>query len=460
MAPTSLPSVSATTSSTSGAPRSGESASNGNLFAELLANSGKLARTQETQAASSESAGDTGEGSASIQDLEQMLAALEAAPDGDELSQRLEALLDRKAGLDGSTESAENGDPGELLENLLAEIQGTSPQDGDTLAALRQDLKEQDGLDEIRERLDAIAGALGQAPQVQPLSQAIARATQASAVNSGNAQGPSTPAMLLATNVTGSDNGASATLDGNTSNAASGRSLHDFTQSLQTTNSASTATLQPGQDASANTALLSAQFEASEASGKGLEPTGKAGGDAVSPSLLATNASNHAGVQAGNGFAPSPAAATGSMASATLTAPLGSGEWQQSLGQQLVNLHQRGDQQVQLHLHPAELGPLSVHLKVDDQLAQAQFLSTNPHVRAAVEQALPQLRAALGEAGIQLGETMVGDQAQQQQSENGDGNSRGFAQSSSLAFDGDSIESLGMPMTPLTLESSGVDLYA
>lgn len=94
---------------------------------------------------------------------------------------------------------------------------------------------------------------------------------------------------------------------------------------------------------------------------------------------------------------------------ASLTAPLASQAWEQQLGQQLVSLGQRGGQ-VELHLNPAELGPLSVSLKLGDQGAQAQFLSAHAPVRQAVEQALPQLREALAEQGIQLGEASVGEQ--------------------------------------------------
>jgi flagellar hook-length control protein FliK len=44
---------------------------------------------------------------------------------------------------------------------------------------------------------------------------------------------------------------------------------------------------------------------------------------------------------------------------------------------------------------------------VNDQ-AQAQFVSPHAAVRAAVEAALPQLRTALADNGIQLGQTSVG----------------------------------------------------
>lgn len=106
---------------------------------------------------------------------------------------------------------------------------------------------------------------------------------------------------------------------------------------------------------------------------------------------------------------------TNTLYTATLSAPVASPQWQQHLGQQLVGLHQRGGQQIDLHLNPSDLGPLSVTLKMSEQGAQVQFLSAHAQVRSAVEQAIPQLREALEEQGISLGEAMVGEHSQQQQ---------------------------------------------
>lgn len=96
-----------------------------------------------------------------------------------------------------------------------------------------------------------------------------------------------------------------------------------------------------------------------------------------------------------------------------IASTIGSTEWQQDLGQQVIQLHQRGDQQVELRLHPAELGPMSITLKVGEHGAQVQFVSAHAHVRNAIEQAIPQLREALAEQGINLGQTSVGSQQQQ-----------------------------------------------
>ncbi|MCJ8285155.1 flagellar hook-length control protein FliK [Halomonas sp.] len=90
--------------------------------------------------------------------------------------------------------------------------------------------------------------------------------------------------------------------------------------------------------------------------------------------------------------------------------------WPQQLGQTLARLTSQGgagEQQVELRLHPAELGSLGVTLKLGEHGAQAQFFSAHAQVRQALEQAIPQLREALAEQGIQLGDASVSDQGAQ-----------------------------------------------
>ncbi|MBT2785911.1 MULTISPECIES: flagellar hook-length control protein FliK [unclassified Halomonas] len=153
--------------------------------------------------------------------------------------------------------------------------------------------------------------------------------------------------------------------------------------------------------------------------------------------------------------APTPTAAT-------LTTPFMSPAWSQQLSQQLVQFSQRGgDQHVQMQLNPAELGPLSISLKFSEQGAQAHFLSAHAQVRQVLEQAIPQLREALAEQGISLGETSVGEQR--------DPNDQAFAQSSSkngiqtgsdsgeIGLDEAAHQSAGS--NPLALDGR-VDLYA
>ncbi len=125
-----------------------------------------------------------------------------------------------------------------------------------------------------------------------------------------------------------------------------------------------------------------------------------------------------AGIQAATPASALPAAPPAQ--APTLTAPVATPEWNQQLGQQIVVAARGDEQRISMRLNPAELGPLQVELKVVDQQAQIQFLSSHAQVRGAVEMALPQLRDALAEQGITLGDTSVGEQRDgQQQADSG-----------------------------------------
>lgn len=102
-------------------------------------------------------------------------------------------------------------------------------------------------------------------------------------------------------------------------------------------------------------------------------------------------------------------------ARAVLNAPMASPQWQNDLSQQVSSFVMRGDNRVSLQLNPAELGPLLVELKVVEQNAQLQFVSGQAAVRNAVEQAIPQLRDALAQQGIDLGDVNVGEQSPQRE---------------------------------------------
>ncbi len=151
---------------------------------------------------------------------------------------------------------------------------------------------------------------------------------------------------------------------------------------------------------------------------------------------------------------PSPAAT-----SAAVTTTVGQPGWGQELGLQLAQWQQRGEHRVELHLHPAELGPLSVSLKVDDQGAQAQFFSAHGQVRQALEQALPQLREALAQQGISLGEASVNDQQPGQQQPSHFTQSESGATSNAMLADTEVPEPTSSPAGTVAV-SQGVDLYA
>lgn len=99
-----------------------------------------------------------------------------------------------------------------------------------------------------------------------------------------------------------------------------------------------------------------------------------------------------------------------------LKAPLGSLQWQRDLSQQII-FHKPGQHTIHLKLHPEELGDVKISMTVNKDHAELVMLSNHGQVRSALEAALPQLRQALADNGIQLGNSQVGhDAASGQQS--------------------------------------------
>lgn len=148
-----------------------------------------------------------------------------------------------------------------------------------------------------------------------------------------------------------------------------------------------------------------------------------------------------------------------------LNAQLGSPEWQQALNQQVLMFHRNGQQSAELRLHPQELGALQITLKLDDQQAQLHIASAHGQVRAAVEAAMPQLRHALAESGINLGQSSVGGEStpQWQQAQQQASNSQG--RSSYAEHPGDEAAAADGVSAPMALQRmasavNGVDIFA
>lgn len=93
-------------------------------------------------------------------------------------------------------------------------------------------------------------------------------------------------------------------------------------------------------------------------------------------------------------------------------------EWKQELGNNMVRMAKTGDTTATLKLNPMELGTINVDLKVSDKQVQINFASMSSQVRAAVEQALPQLRESFEDQGLELSDSSFSEQSlfQQEQS--------------------------------------------
>ncbi|PLR47316.1 hypothetical protein CYR40_09130 [Chimaeribacter arupi] len=125
-----------------------------------------------------------------------------------------------------------------------------------------------------------------------------------------------------------------------------------------------------------------------------------------------------------------------------------------------------GQQSAELRLHPEDLGALQISLKIDNDQAQLHFASPHQQVRAAVEAAMPHLRTALAESGINLGQSSVGSdaggwqQAQQQSAQQQGG--RSAPNSWDAADPLAAAEPLAVPASLVSRlqGSSGVDIFA
>ncbi|HMV19798.1 MAG TPA: flagellar hook-length control protein FliK [Rhodocyclaceae bacterium] len=136
--------------------------------------------------------------------------------------------------------------------------------------------------------------------------------------------------------------------------------------------------------------------------------------------------SNPASSEASPSFATTlgihlPAAAAGAQAPSTVSRPdiatsLGHPGWSSDLGNQVVWMVRHDEQTARITLNPPELGPLQITVNVSGDQATASFASPHADVRQAITDALPRLREMLAGAGIDLGQTNVGAQAQQERS--------------------------------------------
>ncbi|MGH7038604.1 MAG: flagellar hook-length control protein FliK [Stellaceae bacterium] len=70
-----------------------------------------------------------------------------------------------------------------------------------------------------------------------------------------------------------------------------------------------------------------------------------------------------------------------------------------------------GHRDLSLHLHPPELGEVSVRLVVSGRTVSAWFDSPQPQVQQAIGQGIGELRADLAAAGYDLSGAWVGGQA-------------------------------------------------
>lgn len=156
--------------------------------------------------------------------------------------------------------------------------------------------------------------------------------------------------------------------------------------------------------------------------------------------------------------------------SATLDVPFGSTDFAQALAEKVsmwVGATQPdGSMTAELHLNPADMGPINVKISLDGQTAHVDFAAAALETRQAIEASLPMLSSALSDVGLSMTGGDVSSQTSQQQAFNqaaqGDGGS-GRAGAVGRIGEGDDVDTaVGMRAVsaPRPGRAGGLDLYA
>jgi flagellar hook-length control protein FliK len=151
-----------------------------------------------------------------------------------------------------------------------------------------------------------------------------------------------------------------------------------------------------------------------------------------------------------------------STSNAHVRAAVGSPEFPQELGVQLSVLARDGIQKAELHLNPAEMGPVSVQIVMDGTQARVDFGADVAATRHAIEAGLPELASALRDAGFTLAGGGVSQHAGGRQGSDGTDGERarrdgGASRSGVSAVDGGDSTSR---VVRTRVSAGGVDLYA
>lgn len=104
-------------------------------------------------------------------------------------------------------------------------------------------------------------------------------------------------------------------------------------------------------------------------------------------------------------------------ASATVPTPVGDPGFQEALATQVSVFARGGLSKAELHLNPAELGPVSVQITMNGDQARVDFGADRAQTRQAIEAGWATLAASLQDAGFTLSGGGVSQQAHQQAAE-------------------------------------------
>ncbi len=145
----------------------------------------------------------------------------------------------------------------------------------------------------------------------------------------------------------------------------------------------------------------------------------------------------------------------------TVKVPVTDANWSNSIFERVTWLSNQDIKSASIQLNPPELGPLDIKVKITNDSATVNFVSSHAHVRDILETAVPKLREMLESNGLNLADVNVSDGsvASQQSQADAEGHEQQEGKLSQLSDDStETVTSLAQsarPGAPLGL----VDMY-
>lgn len=124
---------------------------------------------------------------------------------------------------------------------------------------------------------------------------------------------------------------------------------------------------------------------------------------------------------------------------------------------QVSVLARDGVQQAELHLNPAETGPVSIQIVLEGTQARIEFGADAQPTRTAIEQSLPELAAALSAQGLTLAGGGVSEHAQGRRQANPDAET---GSTSRRTGGSGAVEAPATRTVRVARSAGGLDLYA
>ena len=115
--------------------------------------------------------------------------------------------------------------------------------------------------------------------------------------------------------------------------------------------------------------------------------------------------------------------------------PVTQAGWGEAVGNRLMMMANGKVQSANIHLNPAELGPIEIRVNVNQDQVNVHFVSSNALVREAIEDAFPRLKEMFVQNGLSLNDADVSQQSPQQGHA-----SSGKDSDSTMSFNEESLE--------------------